>query len=91
MANNRKKKIVKNTIIPSLSSEKPSIVDGKMSKEEIEILNNKVFDAVNNLELQKSMDKWLKENKISKEKSLNKSLFLENAMKDFIEKTKKEK
>ena len=63
MANNRKKKIVKNTIIPSLSSEKPSIVDGKMSKEEIEILNNKVFDAVNNLELQKSMDKWLKENK----------------------------
>jgi hypothetical protein len=63
MANNRKKKIVKNTIIPSLSSEKTSIVDGKMSKEEIEILNNKVFDAVNNLELQKSMDKWLKENK----------------------------
>ena len=29
--------------------------------------------------------------KISKEKSLNKSLFLENAMKDFIEKIKKEK
>lgn len=29
--------------------------------------------------------------KISKELSINKSLFLENAMKDFIEKNKKEK
>ena len=29
--------------------------------------------------------------KISKEKSINKSLFLENAMKDFIEKNKREK
>jgi hypothetical protein len=63
MTNNRKKKIVKNTIIPSLSSENPPAIGGKMTKEEIEVLNNKVFDAVNNLELQKSMDKWLKENK----------------------------
>ena len=29
--------------------------------------------------------------KISKEKSINKSLFLENAMKDFIEKNKRKK
>ena len=29
--------------------------------------------------------------KISKEKSLNKSLFIENCMKDFIEKNKKQK
>jgi hypothetical protein len=63
MPNNRKKKISKETIIPSLSSEKTSTVNKKMSKEEIQELNQKVFDAVNDLELQKSLDKWLKENK----------------------------
>jgi uncharacterized protein (UPF0297 family) len=34
----------------------------KMSKKQIEDLQKKVFDSINNLELQKSLDKWLKEN-----------------------------
>lgn len=55
---NRKKK---NTNIPSLSSENTSVQSQGMSKEEIKILNDKVFSAINNLELQKSLDKWLKD------------------------------
>jgi len=58
MTNKRKK----STKIPSLSSENTSVKSEGMTKEEIKILNDKVFSAVNNLELQKSLDKWLKEN-----------------------------
>ena len=57
MTNKRKK----NTNIPSLSSENTSVQSQGMSKEEIKILNDKVFSAINNLELQKSLDKWLKD------------------------------
>jgi beta-glucosidase/6-phospho-beta-glucosidase/beta-galactosidase len=59
MANYKKKLIVHNTNIPSLSSCSSKT---KMTKNEVEVLNKKVFDAINNLELQKSLDKWLKEN-----------------------------
>jgi hypothetical protein len=52
----------KSTKIPSLSSENTSVKSEGMSKEEIKILNDKVFSAINNLELQKSLDKWLKDN-----------------------------
>ena len=55
---NKKKR---NTNIPSLSSENTSVQSQGMSKEEIKILNDKVFSAINNLELQKSLDKWLKD------------------------------
>lgn len=48
---NRKKK----TNNPSLSSE-----NIQMSEEDIKKLNERVFDAINNLELQKSLDRWLK-------------------------------
>ena len=58
MTNKRKR----NTKIPSLSSENTSVKSEGMTKEEIRILNDKVFSAVNNLELQKSLDKWLKDN-----------------------------
>jgi hypothetical protein len=58
MTNKRKK----STKIPSLSSENTSVKSQGMTKEEIKILNDKVFSAVNNLELQKSLDKWLKDN-----------------------------
>jgi len=58
MTNKRKK----STKIPSLSSENTSVKSEGMTKEEIKILNDKVFSAVNNLELQKSLDKWLKDN-----------------------------
>ena len=58
-----KKKISTNN--PSLSSqeiikeENSSMV---MDEKQIEILQKRVFDAINNVELQKSLDKWLKEN-----------------------------
>jgi hypothetical protein len=59
---NKKKKSSKDTIIPSLSSEKTSTQKVGMSKDEILALNEKVFAAINNLELQKSLDKWLRDN-----------------------------
>jgi hypothetical protein len=63
MANNRKKNKTESF---SLSSEKiqttPQKNSGAMTKEEIKKLNEKVFSAVNNLELEKSIDKWIKEN-----------------------------
>jgi hypothetical protein len=55
---NKRKKITKSQ---SLSSQEIK-QENKMSKEEIEALNEKVFTAVNNLELQKSLDRWLREN-----------------------------
>jgi hypothetical protein len=48
---NRKKK----TNNPSLSSQNVS-----MTEDDINKMNEKVFDAINNLELQKSLDRWLK-------------------------------
>ena len=60
---NRKKKTISETGIPSLSSNEPEVVESKgMTPEEILALNQKVFSAIDNLELQKSMDKWLKDN-----------------------------
>jgi hypothetical protein len=59
---NKKRKTNKDTIIPSLSSEKTSTQKVGMSKEEMLALNEKVFTAINNLELQKSLDKWLRDN-----------------------------
>jgi hypothetical protein len=62
MARNKKDISSKQTNIPSLSSE--SIQNRKMmTDQEIEELNKKVYSAINNLELQKSLDKYLKDNK----------------------------
>ena len=60
MAVPKKRNISKNTDSPSLSS---SQIKTTMTKKEYEDLNKKVFDAINELELQKSLDKWLKENR----------------------------
>jgi len=58
-----KKKITsENTSIPSLSSDQSITPKVKITAKEVEQIHKKVFDAVNNLELQKSLDKWLKEN-----------------------------
>ena len=57
MMTNRRKK----TNIPSLSSQNTNEKSVGMTSEEIKTLNEKVFSAINNLELQKSLDKWLKE------------------------------
>lgn len=56
----------KNTNIPSLSSS-ANIMERRMTQKEVDELNKKVYDAINNLELQKSLDKWLKENKQSQQ------------------------
>jgi hypothetical protein len=62
MARNKKDISSKQTNIQSLSSE--SIQNRKMmTDQEIEELNKKVYSAINNLELQKSLDKYLKDNK----------------------------
>lgn len=62
---NKRKKTLKT---PSLSSENVKTFSG-MSDSEIKELEEKVFTAVNNLELQKSIEKWSKEksnkNKVS--------------------------
>jgi hypothetical protein len=57
---NRKKK----TSTPSLSSVEniPNKIETKPT-DTSEELQKKIFDAISNVELQKSMDKWLKENK----------------------------
>jgi hypothetical protein len=59
---NKKKRVSKNTNIPSLSSQQTKTESLGMTKEDIKALNDKVFSAVNDLELQKSLDRWLKEN-----------------------------
>ena len=52
----------KETNTPSLSCNKTDSMGGQtMTQEQIMLLNQKVFDAVSNLEMQKSLDKWLKE------------------------------
>lgn len=58
----RKKKSTNN---PSLSSQeivKEEDTPMTMDKKQIEDLQKKVFDAINNIELQRSLDRWLKEN-----------------------------
>lgn len=60
MAVPKKRNVSKNTDSPSLSS---SQIKTTMTKKEYDDLNKKVFDAINELELQKSLDKWLKENR----------------------------
>jgi hypothetical protein len=56
----KKKNSQKNTSNPSLSS---SEIKYMITKKDVEDIHKKVFDAVNELELQKSLDKWLKDNK----------------------------
>jgi hypothetical protein len=59
-----RKKKTDETNIPSLSSVKDIPNKIQTSKDDSqEELVKKVFDAVSNVELQKSIDKWLKENK----------------------------
>ena len=62
MAKGKKEGSSKKTSCPSLSSENLQIKN-KMTDEEVEVLNKKVYSAINNLELQKSLDKYLKDNR----------------------------
>jgi hypothetical protein len=74
---NKKKK----TTINSLSSENVSPKTSKHDEDEkLKELQNKVYDAINNLELQKSMDKFLRQEAHSVQ--VNKRDF--NMLKDHI-------
>jgi hypothetical protein len=55
---NKRKKVTKSQSLSSQNIKQ----ENKMSKEESENLSEKVFTAINNLELQKSLDRWLREN-----------------------------
>jgi hypothetical protein len=62
MANFKKiKKVSKDSKVPTLSAD---VIDSKKLPEEkisMDLVAKKIFDEVNNKELQKSLDKWLKE------------------------------
>ena len=79
---NRKKK----TNNPSLSS-----VDSISNKIETtpvdtnEELQKKIFDAISNVELQKSMDKWLKENKKDNAISIRDLSILKNIITEYLD------
>lgn len=63
MAPKKNKKFLKDSQNPSLSAEicetKPIIVKKKINMEEV---TEKIFNEVNRKELEKSLDKWLKDN-----------------------------
>jgi hypothetical protein len=59
----KKKNSLKNTRNPSLSSSETAEIKYMITKQDIEDMQKKVFDAINEVELQKSLDKWLKENR----------------------------
>jgi hypothetical protein len=59
---NKRKKSTKNESLSSQNLDQKAIVPTKMTKKQIEELNERVYEAVNDLELQKSLDRWLREN-----------------------------
>jgi hypothetical protein len=81
----RKKKTTNN---PSLSSQNiikeeksSSVLDDK----KIEELQKKVFDAINNIELQKSLDKWFKENESNNAISKRDFNLLKNSISEYMD------
>ena len=73
---------------PSLSSQK-MVKEEKnsltMDKKQIEDLQKKVFDAINNIELQKSLDKWLKENENNTAVSKRDFNLLKNSISEYMD------
>lgn len=59
---NKKRKSTKNESLSSQNLDQETITPTKLTKKQIEDLNDRVYEAVNDLELQKSLDKWLREN-----------------------------
>ena len=59
---NKRKKTTKNESLSSQKLDPQVVVPTKMTKKQIEELNERVYEAVNDLELQKSLDRWLREN-----------------------------
>jgi hypothetical protein len=79
-----KKKNLQNTNSPSLSSFE-NVVEKKMTQKQTDDLQKKVFDAINNLELQKSLDKWLKENKQSQQIAMRDLSLLKSIVTEYLD------
>lgn len=82
---NKKKKSTK---IISLSSENVNQKQEKMqtmTEEQVKDLQERVFGAINNLELQKSMDKWLKEQAQSNQIIKRDISILKNSLVEYLD------
>lgn len=59
---NKRKKSTKNESLSSQNIDQKTVTPTKLTKKQVEELNERVYEAVNDLELQKSLDRWLREN-----------------------------
>ena len=84
MASYKKKNSSNNTNSYSLSSVE-NTVEKKMTSKQVDELNKKVYDAINNLELQKSLDKWLKENKQSQQIVMRDLALLKSIITEYLD------
>jgi uncharacterized protein (UPF0297 family) len=73
----------KSTNIPSLSSSNVGV--SKMSEDDIKALNEKVFASINNIELQKSLDRWLKQNMQQNQIVRRDLSILKNSVSEYLE------
>jgi hypothetical protein len=83
MTNKRKK----STKINSLSSENINQKNKAetMTEEQLKTLQDKVFGAINNIELQKSMDKWIKEQSHANQIVRRDISILKNALVEYLD------
>lgn len=84
MANYKKKAVSQNTNNPSLSSESIQQKKG-MSDADVQELNKKVYAAINNLELQKSLDRFLKENRTQQQTALRDLGLLKSIITEYLD------
>jgi len=84
MANYKKKPASQNTNNASLSSQSIQQKKG-MSDADVQELNKKVYAAINNLELQKSLDKFLKENKTQHQTAMRDLNLLKSIITEYLD------
>ncbi len=84
MANYKKKSVSQNTNNPSLSSESIQQKKG-MSDADVQELNKKVYAAINNLELQKSLDRFLKENRTQQQTAIRDLGLLKSIITEYLD------
>jgi hypothetical protein len=84
MANYKKKSVSQNTNNPSLSSESIQQKKG-MTDADVQELNKKVYAAINNLELQKSLDRFLKENRTQQQTALRDLGLLKSIITEYLD------
>jgi hypothetical protein len=81
----RKKKITSNPSLSSQNVTKEEKNSSVMDEKQIEELQKKVFSAINNLELQKSLDKWLRENEGNNAVSKRDFSLLKNIISEYMD------